>query len=250
MYKAFFPLLCLFSLLSLAAAQRCQDYWNGRAPFCHPGGCASDAYHWWGTVSGSGNGAQCWTGEKRLCQCVASGSLGACVPTLPPKESEHLNGLFTTCNNGCSAYVCSVKWVKFWKRGQEETRTLKVVHRRRLPCEEAPEQPHCTEPDPPTPAPPAPSPTNRISSTPLKPDQVRNAFSQMEYGALAEILGSLGVNTSGKSQADLVDAAWTQFSAAMGNLDLGQVNAGASFANFEAGSQAWTYYTDGIGEAP
>lgn len=84
----------------------------------------------------------------------------------------------------------------------------------------------------------------------MKPDQVRNAFSQMEYGALAEILGSLGVNTSGKSQADLVDAAWTQFSAAMGNLDLGQVNAGASFANFEAGSQAWTYYTDGIGEAP
>ncbi|KAL8961960.1 MAG: hypothetical protein Q9193_001561 [Seirophora villosa] len=86
-----------------------------------------------------------------------------------------------------------------------------------------------------------------ISSTPLKPDQVRNAFSQMEYGALAEILRSLGVNTSGKSQADLVDAAWTQFSAAMGNLDLGQVNAGASFANFEAGSQAWTYYSDRIG---
>lgn len=127
------PLHIILTLLTFrpTAAQRCQDYWNGRAPFCHPGGCASDAYHWWGTVSGSGNGAQCWTGEKRLCQCVASGSLGACVPTLPPKESEHLNGLFTTCNNGCSAYVCSVKWVKFWKRGQEETRTLKVVHRRR-----------------------------------------------------------------------------------------------------------------------
>ncbi|KAL9012061.1 MAG: hypothetical protein Q9173_003141 [Seirophora scorigena] len=119
----------------------------------------------------------------------------------------------------------------------------------RLPCEDAPEQLHCTEPDPPTPAPPAPSPTNRISSTPLKPDQVRNAFSQIEYGALAEILRSLGVNTSGKSQADLVDAAWTQFSASMGNLDLGQVNAGASFANFEAGSQAWTYYSNPIGEA-
>ncbi|KAI4247941.1 MAG: hypothetical protein L6R42_009453, partial [Xanthoria sp. 1 TBL-2021] len=70
-------LLLLLALLTLTAAQRCQNYWNGRAPFCHPGGCASDAYRWWGIVSGSGNGGQCWTGEKRLCQCLAPGSLDA-----------------------------------------------------------------------------------------------------------------------------------------------------------------------------
>ncbi|KAI4204887.1 MAG: hypothetical protein LQ346_001552 [Caloplaca aetnensis] len=244
-------LLFLLALLTFTAAQRCQNYWNGRAPFCHPGGCASDAYRWWGIVSGSGNGAQCLTGEKRLCQCLAPGSLDACVPTLPPKESEHVNGLFTTCNNGCGAYICSAKYVKFWKRDdgpqqQEEKRALKVVHRRRLPCEEAPEQIHCvSDPDPDPPLPP-PSPPNRISSTPLTPDQVRSAFWQVPVAALAETLTSLGENTQGRSQADLVEAAWTHFSATMGNIDLGQVDAKASFANFEAGPGAWTYYQDRI----
>ncbi|KAI4174170.1 MAG: hypothetical protein LQ343_002505 [Gyalolechia ehrenbergii] len=225
------------------AAQRCQNYWNGAAPFCHPGGCASDAYKWWGIVSSSGNGGQCWSGKKRLCQCLAPGSLNACVPTLPPKESEHLNGLFTTCNNGCSVYVCSVKWVKFWKR-EEAVRSLGGgVHRRLYLCEDHPEQPHCVEPDPP---PPPPQPTNTISTKPLTPDQVRAAFSQIEYGALAEILRSLGEDTNGRSQADLVDAAWNQFEASMGNLDIGQVNAYSSLPSFEQGPGSWVYYPDRI----
>ncbi|KAL8916645.1 MAG: hypothetical protein Q9208_008404 [Pyrenodesmia sp. 3 TL-2023] len=245
-------LLLLLSLLAFTAAQRCQNFWNGRAPFCHPGGCGSDAYKWWGIVSSKGDGAQCLTGMKRLCQCLAPGSLDACVPTLPPKESEHLNGLFTTCNNGCSAYVCSVKWVKFWKRDEEqqeeEKRSLKVVHRRRLvPCEQAPEQIHCNPDTEEPPPPPPPPPPNRISSTALSPDRVRTAFSQMPVASLAEILSSLGENTAGKSQADLVNAAWTHFAATMGNIDLGQVDAKASFANFEAGPGAWTYYGGGGG---
>ncbi|KAL8832891.1 MAG: hypothetical protein Q9170_004693 [Blastenia crenularia] len=112
---------------------------------------------------------------------------------------------------------------------------------RRLPCEDYPEQPHCTQlpPDP-------PQPTNTISSTPLTPDQVRIAFSQIEVGAFAEILQSLGEDTAGKSQADLVAAANRQFEASMGNLDLGQVIASQSFANFALGPNYWVYYDDRI----
>ncbi len=69
----------------------------------------------------------------------------------------------------------------------------------------------------------------------------------MPVASLAEILSSLGENTAGRSQADLVNAAWTHFSATMGNIDLGQVDAVASFANFEAGPGAWTYYGGGGG---
>ncbi|KAL8950956.1 MAG: hypothetical protein Q9222_003046 [Ikaeria aurantiellina] len=200
-------ILILLGLVALAAAQRCQNYWNGRAPFCAPGGCASDAYRWWGIVSDAGNGAQCLTGHKRLCQCLATGSLDACVPTVvPPKESEHLNGLFTTCNNGCSAYVCSVKWVKFWKREEEGSMT----------------------------------PTRKVHM------RFRTAFTQIEYGSLAGLLRSLGENTDGKSQADLVNAAWSRFEAEMGNLDLGQVNAMSSLYTFEQGSAGWIYYGDRI----
>lgn len=116
-----------------------------------------------------------------------------------------------------------------------------------LPCEDAPEQIHCNpEPEEPPPPPPSPPP-NRISSTPLSPDQVRTAFWQVPVASLAETLSSLGENTAGKSQADLVDAAWAHFSATMGNIDLGQVDAKASFANFEAGPGAWTYYYGGVG---
>ncbi|KAL8711663.1 MAG: hypothetical protein Q9220_004073 [cf. Caloplaca sp. 1 TL-2023] len=227
-------LLLILGLVALAAAQRCQNYWNGRAPFCAPGGCASDAYKWWGIVSDSGNGDECWTGQKRLCQCLAPGSLDACVPTLPPKETKQLNGLITICNNGCSVYVCGVNFVKFWKRDE-----VAAVY----PCDEYPDQPHCQphpDPDPPTP------PPNDISSTPLTPDQVRIAFSQVPVASLSEILRSLGENTDGKSQADLVNIAWNQFSASMGNLDIGQVNAAASFATFEQGLGSWVYYSDKI----
>ncbi|KAI4157770.1 MAG: hypothetical protein L6R39_000601 [Caloplaca ligustica] len=279
-------LLLLFAIVAVAAAQRCQNIWIGSAPFCAPGGCPSNAYRWWGIVSKKGDGGQCWTGYKRLCQCLAPGSLDACVPTSPPKESEQLNGMFTTCNNGCSAYVCGVKFVKFWKREELPPVVKSVeggVHRRRglckstcplLPCDEHPEQPHCPPQPPPgpdqalhrrrllpcednpdggvycpsqptpapdPPSPPPPPPPNDISSTPLTPDQVHNALWQIPYDSLAAVLTSLGEDTSGRSQADLVSAAYNRFEAAMGNLDLGQVDAAASFPNFERGMDAWTY---------
>ncbi|KAL8821069.1 MAG: hypothetical protein Q9223_000831 [Gallowayella weberi] len=104
--------------------------------------------------------------------------------------------------------------------------------------------PHCQQPDPPSPPTPALQPPNRISSTPLTPNQVYNAFSQIPLSNLIETLSSLGENTAGRSQADLVNAANARFEASMGNLDLGQVDAAASFANFEAGQDFWTYYAD------
>ncbi|KAI4099950.1 MAG: hypothetical protein L6R37_005746 [Teloschistes peruensis] len=240
-------LALLLGLGALATAQRCQNYWNGKAPFCAPGGCDNDIYRWWGIVSDKGDGGQCWTGMKRLCQCLAPGSLDACVPSVvPPRESKHLKGLFTTCNNGCSAYVCSVEWVKFWKR-EEGSRRRRSVNMRYLPCEEHPEQPHCQQPppdDPSPPPPPPPQPTNDISSTPLSPDQVHAAFAKIEYGNLASILRELGDDTNGKSQADLVSMAWNRFEAAMGNLDLGQVDAARSLEGWEEGEEGWVYYED------
>ncbi|KAI4243920.1 MAG: hypothetical protein LQ352_006946 [Teloschistes flavicans] len=184
---------------------------------------------------------------KRLCQCLAPGSLDACVPSIvPPKESKQLQGLFTTCNNGCSAYVCGVDWVKFWKR-EGYSRPRSDVHRRYYPCEERPDQKFCQDPpDPPPPSPPPPQPTNDISSTPLTPDQVHAALSRIESGNLAAVLRSLGEDTSGKSAADLVAAAWNRFEAAMGNLDLGQVDAAGSAARWEEGQGSWVYYTDRI----
>ncbi|KAL8627859.1 hypothetical protein Q9189_006424 [Teloschistes chrysophthalmus] len=244
-------LVMLLGLGALATAQRCQNYWNGRAPFCSPGGCASDAYHWWGVVSSSGNGGQCWTGNKRLCQCLAPGSLAACVPSInPPKQTKHLGGLFITCNNGCGAYVCGVGPIKFRKR--EEAEMPRKALRRRLPCEEHPEQPHCQSPPDPSPppssppSPPPPQPTNTISSTPLSPDQVQTAFSQIEYSYLAATLRDLGDDTNGKSQADLVSMAWNRFEGTMGNLDLGQVDAAKSVEGWELGPDHWVYYPDRI----
>ncbi|KAL8660758.1 MAG: hypothetical protein Q9202_006225 [Teloschistes flavicans] len=107
----------------------------------------------------------------------------------------------------------------------------------------------CTDddpPDPPPPSPPPPQPTNDISSTPLTPDQVHAALSRIESGNLAAVLRSLGEDTSGKSAADLVAAAWNRFEAAMGNLDLGQVDAAGSAARWEEGQGSWVYYTDRI----
>ncbi|KAL8705968.1 MAG: hypothetical protein Q9201_000962 [Fulgogasparrea decipioides] len=123
----------------------------------------------------------------------------------------------------------------------------------RFPCEDAPEQPHCQQPEPspdpspdPDPPQPQPQPTNDISSTSLTPDQVHQAFYQIPYGSLVELVASFGEDTSGKSQADLVAVAWSRFEASMGNLDIGQVDAAASLANFEQGQGSWVYYGDKI----
>lgn len=114
-----------------------------------------------------------------------------------------------------------------------------------LPCEDNPDGgvycPSQPTPAPDPPSPPPPPPPNDISSTPLTPDQVHNALWQIPYDSLAAVLTSLGEDTSGRSQADLVSAAYNRFEAAMGNLDLGQVDAAASFPNFERGMDAWTY---------
>ncbi|KAL8718821.1 MAG: hypothetical protein Q9181_008147, partial [Wetmoreana brouardii] len=158
--------------------------------------------------------------------------LDACTPTLTPKQYETLNGWVTICNNGCSVYVCGIKGVKFFKRSG----TLSAgVYRRRDPR---------PTPDPP---PPQPQPTNDISSTSLTPDQVHQDFYQIPYGSLVELVASFGEDTSGKSQADLVAVAWNRFEASMGNLDIGQVDAAASLANFEQGQGSWAYYGDKIG---
>lgn len=63
---------------------------------------------------------------------------------------------------------------------------------------------------------------------------------------LIEIISSLGENTSGRSQADVVEELWTQSLGMMGNKDLGQVDVVFSFARFGEGEQAWTYYEDGV----
>ncbi len=98
------------------AAQKCQNYWKGHAAFCNPSGaCDSDAYKWWGIISDRGDGDRCLTGYKHLCQCVAAGSLDACVAQAVVATPQ-LKGMFTTCNNGCSLWVCGIYGLKFYKR--------------------------------------------------------------------------------------------------------------------------------------
>ena len=205
---------------------------------------------------------------KRLCQCLAPGSLDACVPTVPAKESPQLGDVFTTCNNGCSTYVCGVGvgLVKLlgiiFKRdvnagrllgGRSPRESMSVVVVKTmltmrhpvLTCDDNPDQPQCATPDPPPLVPP-PAYMFNVSSTPLSPDQVHSALRWIEFNALSAVLTSFGEDTAGKSQADLIAVAWMHFEARMGNLDLGQVDAAASYPTFEQGYDAWVYYSDRV----
>ena len=113
-----------------------------------------------------------------------------------------------------------------------------------LPCEDAPDQPHCLQPDPvdPTPIPsPTPTPPSTISSKPLTHEDVLNAFKQADYGVLAEKLSSQGVNVTDKTQEELVQSAYSKFEESMVVLDIEHVDAKASFDAFEKGQEAWAY---------
>ncbi|KAI4245056.1 MAG: hypothetical protein L6R40_002655 [Gallowayella cf. fulva] len=228
-------LMLLLGVVSLTAAQQCQNYWQGTAPFCKPDSSCSAGHAFFGLEDPRGDGAKCLTGKKKLCQCTASGGLPACQPRLPPLSLTILNGWVTICHNGCNIYICGIKFFRFWKREEDARVPTSRVYARRYPCEEHPEQPHCQQPEPPQ---PPPQPTNEISSRPLTPDEVRGSFQQTEMGALIERVAALGYPTSGKSKDELVQMAYGRFEGEMARLDLGQVNVQASFANFESG--AWT----------
>lgn len=141
-------------------------------------------------VSESRISSQCWSGHKKLCQCIAPGSDDDCVPTRASKENKQLSDSVTACNNGCLAYLCGVDKVEFWKREGEQAR---VLGRAPIPCvhlstmlkghsnmlilpitrSAARRQPYpcCSIPDP--------QPTNTISSRPLTPERVHDAFHQL-----------------------------------------------------------------------
>ncbi|KAL8912813.1 MAG: hypothetical protein Q9171_002271 [Xanthocarpia ochracea] len=241
--------MLFLGLAALTAAQQCQDYWKGKAPICKPDDSCDATHHYFGVRNDRGDGAPCWTGKKKLCECIVSGGNPACQPTLPPKTLTILNGWVTICNNGCKTYICGVKFIRFWKKRDEMSlgeRTLQGVHRRRLlPCEDAPEQIHCQDPDPEPPA----SPPNEISSRPLTPNEVLNAFRQTETSGLVELVGSLGESTAGKTKDQLVEVAYNRFTSAMKTLRIGKINAEASFARFQEGPSALTYI-DGSGPPP
>ncbi|KAL8780873.1 MAG: hypothetical protein Q9213_006263 [Squamulea squamosa] len=223
----------LFVLLALAALA---------APFCHPGGCDSDAYHWNGIVSKTGDGGYCFTGKKRLCECVKPGTT-ACVPTLPPKTHKILWGLVTICNNGCSVYVCGVSGVPFYKKRSLTSGPIsgRQYQRRRVPIENCNEYGASTDCQPYEPPPPPPEPTKEISSTPLSSDQVHVALGKVDSGTLTQALTSLGKETANKSQAELAEAAYQEFVAEKARLDLEHVDPAASLALFEQGNDAWAY---------
>lgn len=105
-----------------------------------------------------------------------------------------------------------------------------------LPCEDAPEQPHCQDPDPDPVDPPS-----TISTKPLSHDDIFKAYSEAEYGVLVEKLDSVGENTTDKTQEELVQAAFAQFEKEQVVLNIEQVDAKASFDAFEKGQEAWAY---------
>ncbi|KAI4255201.1 MAG: hypothetical protein L6R42_006842, partial [Xanthoria sp. 1 TBL-2021] len=179
-------------------AQQCQDYWKGTAPICKPTDDCDSTHRYNGVQDVRGDGARCFTGKKKLCQCIAPGGGPGCIPVLPPRT-------FTTMKG--------------------------------IPCEEAPEQLHCQQPDP-----EPPLPTNDISSKPLTQDDVLSYFKQTETGALTELVAALGQDTAGKSKEELVDAAYTQFTSTMTTLDIEKVDPKTSFESFEQGPAAWTYF--------
>lgn len=76
----------------------------------------------------------------------------------------------------------------------------------------------------------------------LTPDQAHDALWRIDVGVLAHILSTLGVDVSGSGQDDLVAKAWLRFEPKMGELDIGSVDARASFDYFDEGQSSWTYY--------
>ncbi|KAL8961311.1 MAG: hypothetical protein Q9183_005323 [Haloplaca sp. 2 TL-2023] len=104
-------------------------------------------------------------------------------------------------------------------------------------CDEYPVSPGCQPYEPPPPR----EPTKEISSTPLTMDQVRESLGKVDSGTLTQALNSLGKDTAGKTQGELAEMAYQAFVAEKARLDLDHVDAAASFATFELGSDAWAY---------
>ena len=96
------------------AAQSCQNYWRGTAPFCNPDSNCGPGYQYHGITDVRGDGARCLTGRKKLCECTSAGSGPGCIPTLPPQQ--YRSKWVTICNNGCNVYICGVWFFHFWKR--------------------------------------------------------------------------------------------------------------------------------------
>ncbi|KAK6509371.1 hypothetical protein TWF481_004121 [Arthrobotrys musiformis] len=107
-------------LFELATAN-CVKYWEGTAPFCNskcPTKLAGRTCKGTGVFSSSGNGGECWSGKKQLCECCG-GAPGkpedpACIN--PRSFKSKCVGLVRMCSkigmkeNGlevvCSTYVC------------------------------------------------------------------------------------------------------------------------------------------------
>lgn len=117
-----------------SAAQQCQNYWQGTAPFCKPDSSCSAGHAFFGLEDPRGDGAKCLTGKKKLCQCTASGGLPACQPRLPPLSLTILNGWVTICHNGCNIYICGIKFFRFWKREEDARVPTSRVYARREYC--------------------------------------------------------------------------------------------------------------------
>ncbi|KAK3834374.1 MAG: hypothetical protein JOS17DRAFT_662859, partial [Linnemannia elongata] len=109
--------ILLLTLMSLSWAD-CL-YWDGTAPFCRgscPSGCIVQAF------SNSGNGANCWTGHKELCDCCRGPPNHVCTPTVTDmtcygyffgygvaicrNKELQLDYSGHTVEITCSAYIC------------------------------------------------------------------------------------------------------------------------------------------------
>jgi hypothetical protein len=100
-------LMGVMSVLVPGALSDCK-YWDGTAPFCS-GSCPANCV----TVRSSdcGNGACCWTGSKKLCDCCPKNDL--CNPTITETACY---GVVLVCKNialgppkrTCSTYACGI----------------------------------------------------------------------------------------------------------------------------------------------
>ncbi|KAL8670205.1 MAG: hypothetical protein Q9168_005238, partial [Polycauliona sp. 1 TL-2023] len=123
-------LVLLLALAASAAAQQCNDYWKGTAPFCSPTDDCDAGHKYNGVQDVRGDGARCVTGSKKLCQCIAPGGQPPiCTPVLPPKQYTTFWGWVTFCDNHCKVYICGVKGFLFWKKRDVDAVDAKVVRR-------------------------------------------------------------------------------------------------------------------------
>lgn len=102
----------LLAMTRCPAAQQCANYWKGTVPCCSP---SSDCgpIHRFNITDRKGDGALCFTGIKKLCECVITNN-PACVPISPPAHTTILHGWITLRDNGCNVFICGNKRWRFW----------------------------------------------------------------------------------------------------------------------------------------